>query len=146
MMALVMFERVENVHYVTWISRLNPVHSMGVVNGRFSGGYVVSGLGFCDLNSHSIFPEGTHNPKGNRYSTGACRAGAPGSQNTDANLPIMSTNLCQRFVELTLAFPRNVCRSLSSPMPKLDRGKRFCVMDVEYKVATAGDRNRHDCA
>ena len=144
MMALVMFERVENVHYVTRISRLNPVRSMGVVNGRFSGGYVVSGLGFCDLNSHSFFRGALIIRRAiviQRVLVGR----SSGFQNTDANLPIMSTNLCQRFVELTLAFPRNVC-PLSSPMPKLDRGKRFCVVDVEYIVATAGDRNRHECA
>ena len=54
-MALLMFERVENLAYVTWIRRSNPVHSIRIVNGRFSSRYVVRGLGFCDLNSPDIF-------------------------------------------------------------------------------------------
>ena len=120
---------------------------MRVVNGT-SSRYVVRGLGFCDLNGPDIFRRG-----------GAIVLVLPaiviklvrigctaGHHNTDANLPIIGTNLCQRFVEVTLVLPLNVCPcwSLSLQlMSKLDR--QFCVRD-EWKIAAADDRNDRDYA
>ena len=44
-----LLERAENLDYVTWIRRSNPVHNIRIVNGRFSSRYVVRGLGFVTL-------------------------------------------------------------------------------------------------
>ncbi|SRR6266480_1509558 len=138
-----MFERGENLDYVTWIRRLNPVHSVRIVSRRFSNRYVVRDFGFCDLNSPDIFrmarvfgaiiiklvPIG--------FTAGI-------QQNTDANLPIMATNLCQRFVEVTLVLPLNVPRALTW-QPNLDSGIGFCARDG-WKIAAADDRNDRDYA
>src|SRR6516162_1663815 len=45
------FERAENPGDVTWIRRLNPVHSVWIVNNSLHSRYLVYGFGFCDLNS-----------------------------------------------------------------------------------------------
>jgi len=69
-----------------------------------------------------------------------------GHHNTEAILPIMVTNLFQRFVEITLILPLNVCPFwylTSQLMSNLDSGKGFCVQDG-WKIAAADDRNDHD--
>jgi len=71
-----------------------------------------------------------------------------GHHNTEAILPIMVTNLFQRFVEISLILPLNVCPFwclTSHFMSNLDIGIGFCVLD-EWKIAAADDRNDHDYA
>jgi hypothetical protein len=140
------FERLENLDYVTRISRLNPVRSMRIVNGRFSSRYVVRGFGFCDLNSPDvsrrvIFRRARVMPRALaiRVLIGFI-AGL--LKNTDAILPIMATNLFQRLLELSaLVLPLNVCPLTSQLMSNLDI--RFCVRD-EWKIAAADHHNNHD--
>jgi hypothetical protein len=70
----------------------------------------------------------------------------PGHHNTDANLPIMVTNLCQRFVEVILVLPLNVSPFWYDTwhlMSNLDGDS--CVRD-EWKIAAADDHNDHDYA
>ena len=112
-MALLMFERVENLAYVTWIRRLNSVRNMRIVNGRFSSRYVVRGFGFCDLNSPDIsrrviFRRAICNL---RHLLPVLMSLSPVINNTDAILPIMATNLFQRLLELD---PRPSTQRMSS--------------------------------
>ena len=59
----------------------------------------------------------------------------------DAIRPVIVTDLFQRFVELMLAFPLNVC---PSPLiSKIDIG--YCVRD-QWNSAAADDHNGHDYA
>jgi hypothetical protein len=138
-----MFERAENLAYVTWIRRLNPVRNIRIVSGRFSSRYVVRGFGFCDLNSPDICRRALISPSAIVIKLVRIGFIARTHQNTDANLPTIVTNLCQRFVELMLVLPLNVCRSflLTSNLHTV----RCDVWD-EWKVAAADDRNDHDYA
>jgi len=66
----------------------------------------------------------------------------------DAIRPVIVTDLFQRFVELMLAFPLNVC---PSPLiSKIEIGywicdHGMCVLD-QWNSAAADDRNDHDYA
>ena len=144
-----LFERAKNLHYVTWIRRLNPMRNIWIVSNRFSSRYLVGGLGFCDFNSLDFFRRG----RGAiviqtiviKFVPIGFTAGI--QHNTDANLPMMVTNLCQRFVEVALVLPLNVCPVcpfyLSSRLSNLDLGIGFFVQDG-WKIAAAGDHDDHD--
>ena len=141
-----MFECAENLGYVTWIRRLNPVRNVRVVNGRFSSRYVVRGSGLCDLNSRDISRRALVTRRA--FVMRVVRVGfiLGIHHNTEAILPITVTNLFQRFVELSLVLPLNVCPFwylTSQLMSNLDSGKGFCVQDG-WKIAAADDRNDHD--
>lgn len=103
-------KRVENGAYVFWIRRLNPVGNVRVVNGRSSGRYVVRGFGFCDLDSPDVFRWALISRRAIVIKLVLIGSTARTNQNTDANLPTMLTNLCQRRVELILLLPLNICR------------------------------------
>ena len=140
-----MFERGENLAYVTWIRRLNPVHNIRIVSGRFSSRYVVRGFGFCDLNSPDISRRALVTPRALAIGDPpGCSVGRP--HNTEAitrPLILMATNLFQRVLELTLVLPLNICRSflLTSNLHRV----RCDVWD-EWKGAAADNRNDHDYA
>jgi hypothetical protein len=143
-----MFERVENLAYVTWIRRLNAVRNVRVVNGRFSSRYVVRGFGFCDLNSPDIYRRVIFRRARVTLSALAIRVlmgfTARRLKNTDAILPIMATNLFQRLLELNpVVFPLNVCPLTSDVMSNLDRGTGYCVRNG-WKIAAAADHNDGD--
>jgi len=141
-MTLLMFERVENLDYVTWVRRLHPIRSMRVVNGRFSSRCVVGGFGFCDIDSPDIFQTAIGTILGTVRMV-PIDDGVVIQLNLEAIRSVMVTKLFQRCVELILAFPRNVCPLIMSQvMPKLHKG--FCVKD--YEIAAADDRNDHDYA
>src|SRR5438045_6175551 len=109
-------ERVENLFYVTWIRRLNPVHNIRIVSGRFSSRYVVRGFGFCDLNSPDVSRGAiVRRAIVTRMAFVVIRLGvfARLLYNTEAILPIMATNLFQRSIETcTIILPLSVCRTL----------------------------------
>lgn len=69
-----------------------------------------------------------------------------GHHNTEAILPIMVTNLFQRFVEISLILPLNVsCYLTWQLISNLDSGKGSCARDG-WKIAAADDRNDRDYA
>jgi len=140
-----MFERGENLAYVTWIRRLNPVHNIRIVSGRFSSRYVVRGFGFCDLNSPDFCRRAHVTTRAlATFDRGGCSLGRP--HNTEAitrPLILVGTNLCQRFRELMLVLPLNVCRSF---LLTSDLHRVRCDVWDEWKGAAADNRNDHDYA
>jgi len=115
---------------------------MRIVNGRFSSRYSVPGLGFCDLNSPDLFLTAI----GTDLGTVRDGLALVIQLDLDAIRSAIGTNLLQRCVELTLAFPRNVCpRTSSQVMPKLDSEKGCCIRDG-WKIAAADHHNDHDYA
>jgi hypothetical protein len=148
------FERFEDLGYVTWIRRGNPVRNVRIVNGRLSSRYVVRGFGFCDLNSPDISRRALvlrtiGSGRGTSFvPIGGLIAGVP--HNTEANLPMIGTNLSQRFAERTLVLPLNVCRTFLLTS-NLHKGKgscarEDCARDDPCIIAAADDRNDHDYA
>ena len=138
-----MFERVENLFYVIWIRRLNPVRNIRIVSGRFSSRYVVRGFGFCDFNSPDIFRRALISPSAIVIKLVRIGFIARTHQNTDANLRVpfgVTTNLFQCVVELTLVLPVNVFRTflLISNLHTVR-----CDAWDEWKAAAA-DHNNHD--
>ena len=135
-----MFERVENLFYVTWIRRLNPVHGVRIVSRRFSNRYVVRDFGFCDLNS----PDVSRRVRATRF----VRMNVSGVV-VQLNMEVIrrvvggggGTDLIQRGVELLPRLPFNVTRN-SLVTSNLDRVREDA--REEWKIAAAGYRNDHD--
>src|SRR6516162_9469925 len=142
-------ERVENRGYITWLRRLNLVHNIWIVNGRFSIRSVVGDLGFCDLDSPDIYRRAIF-----RTALVILRALATrvlvgftaGLNNTDAIFPpFTATNLCQRLLEVSpVALPLNVLISL--PIANIDRVRCDSWVRDGWKTAAADDHNHYDYA
>src|SRR5947209_15842244 len=105
-----LFKSAGNRDYVTWIGRLNSVHYIWIVSNRLSSRYPVRCLGFCHFHSPDIFfPRAIVIRRAIVIKLVLIGFTAGVQQDTDANLPTMITDLCQRFVELTFVLPLNVC-------------------------------------
>jgi hypothetical protein len=136
-------QRARNIIDVVQATRHNAPRDVWIVGGRFSRCCVVRGFGFCDLNSPDMVQR-------------ACifrraivikfvRIGTSGThQNTDTNLPTIVMKLRQRFFEVALVFPFNICPWRYcwwvQRMSDLDGVIGYCVLD-ESKIGTAGDHN-----
>jgi hypothetical protein len=135
-------KRGQNGAYVFWISRLNPVRNVRVVNGSFSSRYVVRGFGFCDLDSPDFSRRTLVILRAfiMRVVRMRCIAGRP--HNTEAiTSPLSATNVCQRRVELTLVLHLDVCRSF---LRTSNLNRVGCdVWDV-WKIAAADDHDGRD--
>src|SRR4030095_3579392 len=142
------FERVENVVYIIWIRSSKPVESIRIVNGRLSIRCVVGDLGFCDLNSPDIYRRAIF-----RRALVIPRAlaimvpigfTAQRLNNTDAIVPPLKANLCQRLLERPFVLPINVLSSL--PMSNIDRVRCDSWVRNGWKNAAADDHNHYDYA
>jgi len=145
-----MFERAENLAYITWIRRSEPVVSIRIVNGRLSIRSVVGDLGFCDLDSPDIYRRAIF-----RTALVILRALATRVligfiadllNNTDAIFPpFTATNLCQRLLELSpVILPLNVLISL--PISNIDRVRCDSWVRDGWKNAATDDHNHYDYA
>ena len=145
-----MFERAENLAYITWIRRSKPVETIRIVNGRLSIRCVVGDLGFCDLDSPDIYRRAIF-----RTALVILRALATRVligfiadllNNTDAIFPpLTATNLCQRLLEVSpVALPLNVLISL--PIANIDRVRCDSWVRDGWKNAAADDHNHYDYA
>ena len=141
-------KRVENLFYVTWIRRLNPVRNVRVVNGRSSSRYVVRGFGFCNLYSPNVCRRAVVTPRA--FAIRVLMGSIAGLlNNTKAILPIMTTNLFQRLLELSpVVLPLSVrCCLTLPPISNLDNGIGSCARDDwKRRRGAASDRNDDDYA
>ena len=136
------FQRVHNVIHVFQAS-LNPPCDVRIVGDRFCSYCVVRGFGLYDVNSPDDFRRALISRR--TIVTKLVLIGFTATyQNTDANLPTICMNLCQRVVEVILVLPLNVCPFwylTSHVMSNLDVGS--CVHDA-WKIAAADDHNGRD--
>jgi hypothetical protein len=142
-------ERGDNLFYVIWIRRSNPVESIRIVNGRLSIRCVVGDLGFCDLDSPDISWRAiwrracvTLRALATRVLIGFT-AGL--NNNTDAIVPpLTATNLLQRLLEPSpVVLPLNV---LMPPISNIDRVQCDSWVRDGWKNAAADDHNHYDYA
>src|SRR5882724_3662916 len=136
-------QRVHNVIHVFQVS-LNPPRDVRIVGDRFCSYCVVRGFGLYDVNSPDAFRRALITRRTIVIKLVLIGFIARTNQNTDANLPTIVTNLCQRGVEVMLVLPLNVCPFwylTSHVMSNLDVGS--CVHDA-WKIAAADDHDGRD--